>query len=150
APGDDAVTGVWVRVNPNGTLVDGQQCAPEDDHTPGSKTVCWVTGNGGPAEDPALNDVDGGKTTLLSNVFDATSGNHPVIEYYRWYTNDFGPNPGTDFWRTYLSNDAGLSWVPVENTTASNDSWQRVVFSIRDYVTPTATLRMKFVAQDSA
>src|SRR5204863_1382455 len=56
APGDDAVTGVWVRANPNGTLVDGQQCAPEDDHTPGSKTVCWVTGNGGPAEDPALND----------------------------------------------------------------------------------------------
>src|SRR5262249_24850332 len=141
---DDAVTGIWVRVNPNGTLVNGEQCAPEEDHTPGSGTRCWVTGDGQPAEDPRLNDVDGGKTTLTSSVFDATTGQNPVVEYYRWFTNDQGGNIGGDYWRTYISNDDGQTWSVVENTTSSNNSWQRVVFLVRDYVTPSARMRMRF------
>ena len=151
AAGDDATAGIWGRGNPNGTLVDGQNVAPEDDHTPPNGTVCWVTGIGGPAEDPLVSDVDGGKTSLVTHVFDAaSSGIFPVIEYYRWYTNDFGNAPGLDYWRTYISNDAGVTWVPVENTQLSNNSWQRILFFVHDYVTPTTAMRMKFVAQDSA
>ncbi len=147
---DDATTGIWGRGNPNGTLVDGQNVAPEHDHTPGSGTVCWVTGLGGPTEAPGVSDVDGGRTSLQTNVFDATAaGIFPVIEYYRWYTNDFGSDPGTDYWRTYISNDAGATYVPVENTQLSDNSWQRIVLFIHDYVTPTSEMRMKFVAADS-
>jgi flagellar hook capping protein FlgD len=149
ATGDNAITGVWQRVNPNGTLVNGEQCAPEDDHSPGSGTVCWVTGNGAPAEDAGLNDVDGGRTTLTTNVFDATAGHYPVVEYYRWFTNNLGGEPGIDPWRTYLSNNGGTTWVAVENTTQSANSWQRILFFIDDYMTPTANIRMRFVAQDS-
>ena len=60
----------------------------------------------------------------------------PVLEYYRWYTNDLGNAPGSDLWRVDISNNGGATWVPVEATTASNNSWQRVVFFIGDYVTP--------------
>src|SRR5205085_1043606 len=103
-----------------------------------------------PGDAAGANDVDGGKTSLLTNLFDASAGSDPIVDYYRWYSNDLGGDPGNDYWRTYISNDAGSTWVPVENTKASNESWQRVLFSIKDYVTPTSTMRMKFVAQDSA
>src|SRR5439155_10233312 len=80
----------------------------------------------------------------------ATSGLHPIVEYYRWYTNQLGNDPGNDWWRTSISGDGGATWTVVENSEASIESWLRVVFFISDFVTPAATMRMKFVAQDSA
>ncbi len=150
APGDNAVTGTWERGNPNGTNVGGVQCAPEDDHTPAPGIFCWVTGIGTVGDDAGANDVDGGRTTLTTNTFDATAGQHPMLEYYRWYTNALGGEPNADYWRTYISNNGGASWVVVENTLESASSWQRILFFIDDYVTPTANMKMRFVAQDSA
>ncbi len=149
---DNATSGIWERGNPNGTLVDGVNVQPEDDHTPFSGTVCWFTGQHPLGEaNPGLSDVDGGRTTLTSNVFDAvTAINYPVIEYYRWYTNQLGGAPSSDLWRTYVSNDAGASWALVENTLDSKNAWQRVLFFIHDYVTPTNAMRLRFVASDSA
>ena len=43
APGDNAVTGVWERIDPNGTAAQ-----PEDDHTPAPGTMCFVTGQCAP------------------------------------------------------------------------------------------------------
>jgi len=150
APGDDAVTGQWELVMPWGSVVDGHQCAPNLDHT-AAGGFCWITGQPtGPQDSPGAYDVDGGKTSLITNLFDATAGSHPVIEYYRWYTNRLGNDPSNDWWRTYISNDDGASWKPVENTEQSNEAWQRVVFFIEDAVQPTRFMRMKFVAQDSA
>ena len=43
APGDNATTGVWVNVDPNGVFEGTTEISPEDDHSvPG--TMCWVTG----------------------------------------------------------------------------------------------------------
>ncbi|MFT7671384.1 MAG: choice-of-anchor B domain-containing protein, partial [Planctomycetota bacterium] len=56
-PTDDATTGMWELVNPNGTAAQ-----PEDDHTP-SGTTCWVTGQGSAGGSLGDNDVDDGMNT---------------------------------------------------------------------------------------
>lgn len=150
--GDNAATGQWVWANPVGTEVTfGTLVQPQDDHTPDPGVLCWVTGNDPSQQGAGFADVDGGKTTLLSPFFDATAGGltNPLISYYRWYTNNQGASPGLDFWRTDISNDGGASWVPVESTSQSNASWQRILLRIADYLTPTSTMRMRFVAEDA-
>jgi hypothetical protein len=152
APGDGATTGIWLRADPVGTDVGGTLVQPEFDHSADPGALCFVTGNATPGAPAGTNDVDAGHTTLTTGVFDATVGGitQPILEYYRWYSNDAGSTPGTDSWRTWISNDDGASWALVEDTKQSDASWRRVVFFIEDYMTPTATMRMRFVAADSA
>ncbi|MEO0630913.1 MAG: trypsin-like serine protease, partial [Planctomycetota bacterium] len=78
APGDNATTGVWVRVDPIGT---GAQ--PEDDNSPNG-TIAWVTGQGTPGGSAGENDVDGGTTSLVSNQIDLSGTELAVIDYSRW------------------------------------------------------------------
>jgi hypothetical protein len=49
----------------------------------------------------------------------------------------------------FLSNDGGANWVAVENTTHSENSWQRFLVRVSDYLPPTATMKVRFVARDS-
>jgi hypothetical protein len=111
-----------------------------------------VTGNAAPGAAAGTNDVDGGKTTLVSPVFDATVGGfvNPVIRYWRWYSNNLGATPGTDFWKVDISNNGGSSWVPVENTNVSSNAWIANTFMISQYLTPTTTMRLRFIAEDAA
>ena len=141
-----SVTGTWERGDP---VSDGTS-SPEDDHTPGG-TMCWVTGQASPGATPGTNDVDDGSTTLTSGTFNALqSGIHfPILSYYRWYSNNAGEAPGSDFWKVEISNNNGSSWVPVENTLQTDQSWRRVLFFIKDYVTPTANMKIRFVATDT-
>ena len=151
APDDGATTGIWEWTDPNGTQVtSGVYVQPEDDHT-SAGFLCWVTGNGPVLGAAGINDVDNGKTTLTSGQFDADPGGyvHPLVSYWRWYSNNQGASPGEDFWRVDISNDGGINWVSVENTRQSDASWQRVVFRIEDYVAPTSFMRLRFVAEDA-
>ena len=122
---------------------------PANDHTP-SDTTCWVTGNADSMFVPGYNSVDDGKTTLTTAGFDAVQGGyeHPVIEYWRWYSNNTGNGVGGDIWKVDLSNDDGATWVPVEHTAATAQSWERVLARVEDYLPPTHTMRMRFVAND--
>ena len=147
-PSDNATTGVWVREEPVGTYVGGIPVQPEVDHTPDPASMCFVTGNAAASDPPGTNDVDGGHTTLYSTDFSAAGLSRPVIEYYRWYSNNAGGAPGTDFWRVEITNDNGANWVPVENTNDSDNSWRRVLFFISDYVAPTGNMKLRFVAED--
>jgi hypothetical protein len=144
-----------VRGDPTGTytsygdLYNTLPIQPADDHTLAG-TQCFVTGNGDSTQGAGFDDVDGGKTTLTSATFSALAGGyeHPVVEYWRWYTNNAGDNPGQNVWQVDVSNNNGATWTNVENTTATDPSWQRVVFRIEDYVTPTATMKLRFIADD--
>jgi flagellar hook capping protein FlgD/thermolysin metallopeptidase-like protein len=150
AVGDNAATGRWIRVDPVGTNVGGVPVQPEDDHTPNPAVFCWVTGQGVVGGAAGAADVDGGHTTLTSPAFNAVAGGivHPIVEYYRWYSNNAGSTPGTDFWVVDISNDGGLNWTHVENTNVTDNTWRRVAFRIEDYVTPTSNMRMRFIASD--
>jgi Zn-dependent metalloprotease len=144
AAGDGATAGVWTRVDPVGTAIQ-----PENDHTEGG-THCYVTGNATPLDGIGVADVDGGKTTLTSPTFNAVGGGmiRPAISYWRWFSNNAGDNPGQDPWKVEISNNGGGSWVTVENTLVSDASWQRRLFFITDYLTPTNNMRLRFVATD--
>jgi len=144
---DNATTGIWTRANPSGVVSGAEQLQPGNDHSdPGS--ICWVTGNADGGQ-PGADDVDDGKTTLLSPIFDASGLNRPTIRYYRWYTNNLGADPGLDTWQVDISNDGGSSWTPVENTTASANEWSKVIVQVENFVAPTSNMQMRFIAEDA-
>jgi len=143
-PGDDATTGIWELVDPNGT-----SSQTEDDHT-ASGTQCWVTGQGSPGGSLGQNDVDGGTTTLLSPNFDLSGAQQPTISYWRWYSNDGNSAVDDDFVVEVSAN--GSTWVEVERLGPSHPEasggWFQHSFSVASFVTPSATTRLRFVASD--
>jgi len=144
--GDSATSGIWVRGVPVGTGIQ-----PDQDHS-ANGTQCWVTGNSNvPGDPPGQDDVDGGKTTLVTNTFNATGGLiHPVLSYWFVFSNNVGDNPSEDPWRVYLSNNNGTTWTPIVATLQSFNTWTRAAFLIEKIMTPTTTMKMRFVAQDSS
>lgn len=148
APGDDASSGLWARLDPVGTEYDGTTVQPEDDHTPAPGTMCWVTGNGSVGGAAGEDDVDGGKTTLLSPVFQLAGATMATVSYWRWYTNDLGNSPGEDWWEVSVTDD-GATWVQLEYTQASASSWQQFSFDLAEYVELTDQVQLRFVASDA-
>ncbi len=145
--GDDASTGVWEQVDPIGTSYNSQPVQPEDDHTLNPGHICFVTGNGTPGGSAGENDLDGGKTTLLSPVFNLEGATSATISYWRWYTNDLGNNPGQDYWDVDVSS-AGMSWVHLEHTMESDNSWTEHSFDLSAYIPFSSEVRFRFVASD--
>ena len=60
---------------------------------------------------------------LFSPVFNLVNYDEALVSYSRWYTNDVGDNPGTDFWKVDVSSDGGMTWDNLENTSESQDQW---------------------------
>jgi len=148
APGDSASQGAWLRSDPVGTMYGGHVVQPEDDHTSAPGTNCYVTGNGrvgGPADSSC---VRGGKTTLLSPVFDLHAVNSATVDYWFWYTNDFGSDPGVGVWDVEVTPDGGQTWVPLEQTTTSTDAWTHRTFALSQFVPLTGQVQLRFVASD--
>ena len=90
--------------------------------------------------------MDGGKTTLMSPVFDLSGQGGVTVNYYRWFSNDTGNAPGEDPWRVQVSD--GGPWQPLENTLTSNRSWLQRSFALEDYIGMTATVQFRFIAED--
>jgi len=146
---DDALTGAWQRADPVGTIYEANQVQPEDDHTVFPGTHCFVTGNGVVGGTAGAMDVDAGKTTLHSPVFDLRGGSAISISYWRWYTNNLGFNPNEDYWSVSISNDAGMTWSIVEySTLASKSVWQQVSLQLDEYFDSPGLVQMRFVAED--
>ncbi len=131
-------SGVWVHVDPVGS--DAQ---PDDDHT-SDGTHCWVTGQhveGNPASD---DDVDYGRTTLRSPVYDLTGAVSASLRYWKWFEN----GNGYDVFDLWLSNDGGDSWTRVENDPVSTNGWVDMVHYLGDHFATPGLLRLKFTASD--
>jgi len=157
AADDNATTGEWELELPVGSFTDPNDIstvvAPYYQHTPGPDgELCYVTGNSSsPIAGIGENDVDAGKTTLVSPSIDISQYENPCITYWRWYTNSpsTGANPGADWWEVLISDDGGQSWVHVEETKTSDQSWRRKAFRVADYADITGDIRMRFIASDS-
>ncbi|MEM6671854.1 MAG: choice-of-anchor B family protein [Planctomycetota bacterium] len=146
AAGDSATTGAWTRGNPNGTAAQ-----PEDDSSAvGAR--CWFTGQSAPGASVGENDIDDGRTTLLTPILDLASLDDPVISYDRWYSNDRGNAPNADVFDIDISNDGGANWTRVERIGPSgpgtSGGWITSQFRVADIVPPTAQVQMRFVASD--
>lgn len=147
---DNNTTGTWTVDSPIETIDGTYIVQTGDDFTVGFSNLCAFTGNASPGDGLGTNDVDGGKTTLRSPAFDLTDMEDPVFTYYRWYANDSptSANPGNDVWRAFISNNE-TDWVLIEETYTSDNSWRKNAVRVNDYVSPSATVYLLFVAQDS-
>lgn len=145
--GDNATSGTWTRVNPNGTAAQ-----PEDDHTTDPATMCFVTGQGSVGGGVGEADVDNGKTTLISPTINL-SGGDALIGYWRWFSNNQGGAPNEDAFTVDIRNNAGGPWVNVETVGPTGaevgGGWFHHEFIVGDFVTPTATVQLRFVAVDN-
>jgi len=141
----DAIAGLWVRVDPNGT--GGGQVQPEDDHTPFPGLQCWVTGQSPAGASITQNDVDNGSTILTTQVFDVSSLTDPILSYWRWFVNN-GNASVDDPWVVEVSSDGGAGWVPIENTLTAEPFWREITIRVADYVVPGPQFRVRFTASD--
>ena len=150
AASDTATTGVWVRVDPLGTVA-----APGVDHSE-IGSLCWVTGQGSVGGGQGENDVDGGATTLFTPILDLSSGLDPSstisIEYWRWFANGTGAFPFSDTFEIEISSDL-TNWVNVEtvgpaNGPNTNGGWIQHSFDPGQLVPLTSTVQLRFRAAD--
>lgn len=145
--GDTATAGRWERAIPQATAAQ-----PGADVTPGSGQYCAIT-DGRAGTGVGSFDIDGGTTTLLSPRFDARppsgiSASDVYLRYSRWYSNDQGSAPNADSMPVEISNNDGSTWVQLELVTQNANAWVQKDWRISDFVTPTANMRLRFVARD--
>ena len=144
---DDASSGTWVREDPIGTWEGSEPVQPEDDHSQDG-TMCFVTGNAPfTGSNSGTADVDGGRTTLVSPIFYIPTGITPVVSYWRWYTNNLGFSPGEDNWLVEMRDQNNI-WVPLEQTSQSENSWNQQIFLASHYFDQPTQLQLRFIAED--
>jgi len=136
---DTATTGVWERANPQSTAAQ-----PEDDHTPGAGSLCWIT-DAAAGSSLGANDIDGGATTLTSPLLDASSaGADSELVYWRWYSNNSGASPDEDSMLVQISENNGGSWATLETVTENANRWVEKRFPAPD----SSEVLVRFIASD--
>lgn len=120
---------------------------PEFDRTPGAGTLCWVTGQGTDPTQIGQADVDNGKTSLTTVVYNMSAYSDPVIGYWRWFYTST-PYDTTDALDVYLSNNGGTTYTLVERTQGKHNHWHEARIRVSDFMTPTSQMRIRFVASD--
>ncbi|MEL6713842.1 MAG: choice-of-anchor B family protein, partial [Planctomycetota bacterium] len=143
--GDTAVRGLWERGAP-----------AETDANPGSDSstdgqLCWFTGQS-PVPNNTFADVDAGQTTLLTPLIDMASMTEPVVSYDRWFHTAVNDNRD-DVFDVEISNDGGATWTLLESVgptgPEAEGGWIRATFRVRDHVSPTAQVQLRFIASDT-
>jgi len=90
--------------------------------------------------------VDGGPTRLESPDLDF-SGGDGLISYRRWaFSDDVDPN---DALLVEVSNDGGGNWTTAETAPMRAGGWLEHAFRVSDFVTPAASVRVRFSISDN-
>ena len=142
-----ASAGDWVREVPVGTTGGGENPNPFSDAGTDCGALAYLTGNG--ASSVGGDDVDGGSVELQSPIFDVTGYVNPGIALSYWFYNGFGSGTPNDDYEIRLSNgtdEVQLELYDLGNATLSE--WTEASFKISDYLTPTSTMKLKFIASD--
>ncbi|MEW6469965.1 MAG: choice-of-anchor B family protein [Bacteroidota bacterium] len=145
----NATTGMWERGEPLGTTYNNPGDAnPEYDASSDCSVEAYVTGNTGTTSSD--DDVDNGYTLLVSPQFSLANYSTPIMYYSRWFFNDGGFSSPNDSLKIYITN--GTQTVLLETVTASTpgmSSWVPKQFSLNQYITPTATMRVRVRCADA-
>jgi len=70
------------------------------------------------------------------------------VEYARWFSNNQGANPNVDVMRVEYSTDGGSVWNQLEVVSNNSNAWSRLNYRLDLLRTPTATMRLRFIASD--
>jgi len=145
---DNATRGRFHRVDPIKADTQGRTAQPDDDHTPGTGTMCYVTENGsGGSNQASIHDVDNGKTTIISPVIDLSKmpAGAAKISFAYWLTVYSQLN---DSVRCGVSTNGGQSWQDFWTQSSSATQWREV----KDLVIPgtyTNNMQVRFWTADS-
>ena len=138
---DSGLFGIWQRGKPSRFTVIGDTVQPGDNHTPGG-TFCFVSG------DPSsLSSGLDGRKTLVSPSFDPSTMQIPVLQYWRWFYT--ATTAHDDSLIVQLSNDNGATWKTAEAVTAKQNKWTAHQLRIKDFLTVTSTMKVRFVITTS-
>ncbi len=149
APDDDASAGFWERVEPIAAFnFSNFQTQAGADRTAGAGRLAFITEQACASCTYDDHDVDGGKVTLTSPVFDLTGFNKPQLSYYRWHNNSGGQNPQQDTFYVAISNDSGQTWTSLEKYRFSGTTWALKQFQLRGMLPFTNEMLVRFVATD--
>jgi len=146
---DGAERGIWSRMDPEGTTNYGRPVQPEDDHTANPGALCWVT-EGNEGGNVGAGDVDGGKTTLFSPIWNLTDHEFVALEIWSWFSNDEGNAPGDDPLQIDVSDDAGATWTTMLNSFDNWEYWKHDLFFLEDYIELTDQVRLRVIARDDS
>lgn len=132
ATSDNATIGIWEVDYPVSSVIGGNTVQTGKDHTTGTGK-CAVTENAASTLTSATTkDVDGGRTSIITEEMDLSGMTKPVISFWRWYSNSQGAEPRKDKWRVWFSynnNGAGWSnWYNLERTQQPDVSWRQQVY----------------------
>jgi hypothetical protein len=156
---DASVTaGFWELADPVATDSSGLQMAPEDDAS-ASGTLCWITQNGIPGDTAGAADLDGGPADLISPVMDL-DGTDAQITMSIWFKcDDAVLDPATADEMLIQVTSNGSTWVTASVVTADIDqdgdidvddaNWSTRSFYVSEFVTPSATVQVRFRVSDS-
>lgn len=144
---DNAATGKWVQAKPIATSNNGLGVQTGSDHTTGSGQ-CLVTGNS-TSFSAYTQSVKNGTTTVLTPFFDLTTYTNPIVEYYRWFSNDRGRNPKKEIFRVQMSAGSTFFYKDVDNTNQSDHQWRRRVFNPNDVFPGATKMQLKFLATET-
>ena len=134
------MSGSWERVIPS---TDGSYNEPTEDYD-GSGN-CYVT------ENTFHSDVDGGPTRLISAAFDLSGSVDAALRFAWWFACDDELPPAEDYLTVEVSNDDGVSWIPVA-TISSAEGWVQEVIFLEEAIAPeplTAQMRIRFGVADT-
>ena len=71
-----------------------------------------------------------------------------LVSYSRWYTNNVGDNPGTDYWTVDVTANGGETWSNLENTNESQDQWIQKTYLLSNFIEFSDDIQFRFVAED--
>jgi hypothetical protein len=143
--GDNATTGIWERGDPQATFSGGQQAQPEDDVTAAPGVNCYATQVAAGASAGAY-DVDTGKTTLKSPIFDLSNYASAVAEFYLWV---FSGTTGQELEPITVSasSNGGTAWTTLLTKTDAG-GWELISIDVGAYIALTNQVQFRFVIQD--
>jgi len=144
---DDALSGIWERAIPQSTYYEGIIVQPGNDSADNG-AYCFITGNGIQNDNVGYDDVDAGKTTLFSPIFDLSEFGEAILTYEKWYSNNVGDNPGNDYFELEVSNDSGNNWIYIDNSNITNNNWVLNQYLLSNYIDLSSEMQFKFVVSD--
>jgi hypothetical protein len=150
---DGAREGAWALGEPEEASAAGILTQPGADHTPGDGKLAFVTG---PARGDffAANDLDEGRTTLESPIFDLEAAADPTLVFWAWRSVwDFASDPVRPLDSAPLvvevSADGGATWRELGRFAQQTEAWTRVSYRIRDALEPTSRTRFRFSVEET-
>lgn len=145
---DNATTGKWERAKPN--EIDFRPYGSNivlqtgSNHTPGGKH-CYVTGAGGNVQN-YIQFMPNGRTTLISNSYDLSKKNKPILRFWYWMQNL--PRVVAQLigkFEVFTSNNDGNSWILIFSQSKPYANWEKVDIPITELIKATDKMKFKFV-----